>query len=182
MRLFVRNLSEIRGRDPRLAELVDDILEGMSNISDQVVASPSKLVTAPPTASSLTVTASNGLFHAVIYDNNPVLRGVVYFLEWSTAANFAAPHVIFLGPAREHWGMFGNQTLYFRAYSQYPTSGPSAPIYFGSQSSPTAVNGGGTITGPSPIASTGSGTAPSTGTQGGAGYGYTITRGKVRFE
>jgi len=165
-----------------MAEMVEDILTLIGNAATQTVANPSGLVGAPPSPSSLSVTAANGMFHAVIQDNRPVLRGVTYFLEWSTTSNFAQPHVISLGPSREHWQFFGNQTLYFRAYSQYPTGDPSEPIYFGSQSSPTAVAGGGTLAGPTPQPSPGSGTAPTTGLQGGAGYGFVGNRGNVRLK
>jgi hypothetical protein len=61
----------------------------------------------------------------------------------------------------------GNQTLYWRAYSQYLGSEPSAPVTFGTPA--TAVTGGGAAAGPQLQSSSGSGTA--TGTQGGSGFG-----------
>lgn len=181
MKLEVRNLPYLRGQDAKLAEAVEDILKLVGNAATQTAANPSGLVGPPPTISSLAVVAANGMFHAVIQDNRPVLRGISYFIEWSTTPNFAQPHVIFLGPSRSHWMFFGSQTLYFRAYSQYPTGNPSEPVYFGTAASPTAVAGGGALAGPTPLPSPGSGTAPTTGLNGGAGYGHEPTRGKVKF-
>jgi hypothetical protein len=61
----------------------------------------------------------------------------------------------------------GNQTLYWRAYSQYLGSDPSEPVTFGTPA--TAVIGGGTAAGPALQASSGSGTA--SGSEGGSGFG-----------
>jgi hypothetical protein len=62
----------------------------------------------------------------------------------------------------------GNQTLFWRAYSQYIGSLPSAPITFGAP--PVAVAGGGS-TGPAPLPSTGSGTLLNGLPRGGNGFG-----------
>ena len=62
----------------------------------------------------------------------------------------------------------GNQTLYWRAYSQYVGALPSAPVTFGSP--PTAVAGGG-VAGPAPLPSSGSGVLPNGLLRGGNGFG-----------
>src|SRR6202012_5704863 len=97
-------------------------------------------------------------------------RGVFYFLESASEPAFTAPHVYFLGSSRNLRLSLGNQTLYWRGYSQYIGSTPSAPVAFGSP--PTAVTGGG-LAGPAPQASSGSGTA--TAQQGGSGFGVNQT-------
>lgn len=182
MRLSIRNLDYLRQKDHLLYQAVMDLKSGIDNMASQLVANPNGETSAPPQISSLTVTASNGVFTATIFDNNPVLRGIEYFLEFGTVANFGQPTVVSLGPSRQWVGFLGSQTFYFRAYSQYPTSPPSAPVYFGNSSSPTGVAGGGTVSGGLTGTGTGSGTGSSIGTNGGEGYGRLRSRGTVRFE
>ena len=170
-----RNESHIQKIDPLLADALADIVQKLQNVASQVAANPTGTVSPPPTISALSVVASGGIFDIQIQDNSPVNRGINYFVEYSTAASFAQPHVVDLGASRSYRATWGNQTLYFRAYSQYPTSAPSATVYFGSSAAPTGVVGGGTA-GPAPQTSTGSGTAPNNGQQGGAGFGYTPSR------
>ena len=62
----------------------------------------------------------------------------------------------------------GNQTLYWRAYSQYIGSNPSPPVSFGTP--PIAVAGGGS-SGPAPLPSAGSGVLPRGIVRGGNGFG-----------
>jgi hypothetical protein len=169
--LTIRNLEEIRKDNPKLAEALDDIIKGVSDNTQPP--------TAPPQVSALQVTASGGIFDIAVTDNNPVYRGVNYFVEYSSQPSFAQPHVIDLGASRNYRATFGNQTLYFRAYSQYPSSPPSAPVYYGTATKPNAVLGGGATLGPSPLPSQGSGTAPTNGTDGGAGFGKQPYRGGV---
>src|SRR6266446_3398732 len=94
--------------------------------------------------------------------------GVFYFAESDTTPAFAAPRVYFMGASRNMYVQLGNQTLYWRAYSQYIGSLPSAPVSFGSP--PTAVAGGG-ATGPAPLPSSGSGVFPNGVPRGGNGFG-----------
>ena len=171
------NESHVRALDPLLHKALESIVQQVQNVATQVAATPVGSTNAPPTISALTVVASGGTFDIQVQDNSPVQRGINYFVEYSTAPDFAQPHVVDLGAARTYRATWGNQTLYFRAYSQYPTSPPSATVYFGPANAPTAVAGGGASAGPTPQASTGSGTAPNNGQQGGAGFGYTPTRG-----
>jgi hypothetical protein len=164
--------------DPNVRQALDDLASQIANVSSQANASTQGTMAAPPQVSSLSVTASGGIFDAAIQDNNPVSRGIEYFLEYSLTA--VGPWtVVSLGPARNWRGTLGNQTFYWRAYSQYPTSAPSGVIYFGGASSPTAVVGGGTAAGPAPQPSAGSGTAPTNGLSGGQGYGSLPTRSPI---
>jgi hypothetical protein len=75
-----------------------------------------------------------------------------------------------LGASRNLYIQLGNQTLYWRGFSQYIGSAASAPRTFGSP--PTAVVGGG-ATGPTPQPSTGSGALPNGLLRGGNGFGIT---------
>lgn len=169
--LTVRNLEYIRSKDPKFAEALDDIIQAQSTTNQN------QQPDAPPQISALQVTAAGGVFDIAITDNNPVYRGVNYFVEYSTTQSFNQPIVVDLGASRNYRATWGNQTFFFRAYSQYPTSAPSQPVYFGSATSPIAVTGGGVSSGPAPLGSNGSGTAPSSGKDGGAGFGKDPYRG-----
>lgn len=175
--LSVRNLALLRQRDPRLGELLDDLIAGVNNIALQANVSPSGTVAAPPQVGAISVTAQGGIFDIAVTDGAPVSRGIEYFVEYSAAPAFTQPTVIHLGATRNWRGMLGSRTLYFRAYSQYATSPPSVPTYFGSAALPTPVLGGGATPGPDLQPSTGSGTAPTNGRSGAAGYGLTPYRG-----
>jgi hypothetical protein len=169
--LTIRNLEAIRQKDPQLGQAFDDVLAMIQTTSQQANVTPSgNAIAPPPNVSSLQVTSANGAFSAAIIDNNPVVRGINYFLEYSPTPAFNAPIVIDLGASRNWEGVLGNRILYWRAYSSYPTSARSTPVYFGSQAAPTAVTGGGTISPPASLPSQGSGTSSgASGSDGGFG-------------
>lgn len=173
----IPNLEQITARDPLLGEALRAIASGVENVGRQTNA-PTQLQAAekPGNIASVSVTAKDGIFHAQITDNSPVKRGLEYHLEYSTDPGFRAPIVIHNGASRDFRGKLGNQKLYWRAYSQYPTSDPSQVVYYGGAASPLPVTGGGSESGPPVPQSKGSGTAPSTGLQGGAGWGTTQAR------
>jgi len=172
------NRSHVQKIDPLLAQALDSIVAQVQSVATQTAATINGFTPSPPVISALSVLASSGIFDIQIQDNNPVQRGINYFVEYSTTPNFAQPHIVDLGASRSYRATWGNQTLYFRAYSQYPTSAPSEVVYFGASNAPTAVVGGGSA-GPTPQASTGSGTAPNTGTSGGEGFGAHPTRKRI---
>lgn len=169
--LTLQDLEALRTQSPALGRALDQVVAAI-NASNQV-----QQPDAPPQISALQVTAAGGVFDIAITDNNPVYRGVNYFVEYSTTQSFNQPIVVDLGASRNYRATWGNQTFFFRAYSQYPTSAPSQPVYFGSATSPIAVTGGGVSSGPAPLGSNGSGTAPSSGKDGGAGFGKDPYRG-----
>lgn len=159
-----------RIEDPNLKLAFDDLASQIVALGNQVNVTPQGTTPPPIGISAISVAAADGIFDVALQDNNPVNRGIEYFLEYSLTADFAQPLVIHLGTSRNWRGHFGNQTLYWRAYSQYPTSAPSPILPYGGVTSPIAVVGGGNP-GPTLHASTGSGTAPSNGRSGGQGYG-----------
>jgi hypothetical protein len=173
----VRNLSYIRTQDPKMAETFDDIVSGVDNVAAlSNVSSQGGNITQPTNVGRVSVIAADGVFDIRIFDASPVTRGINYFVEYSTTPQFTNAIPIDLGTSRCHRCFLGNQTLYWRAYSQYIGSAPSDPVYFGISFAPTAVVGGGSLVGPTPQASTGSGTASSDGTQSGQGFGLSQTR------
>lgn len=179
MPLNIRNLAAIKNGTATPAqhgEAWDDMIAAIQTIANQTNSEPQAEPPAPPQIGSLVVSAAGGITQAVITDGSPVNRGVNYFFEHSTTPNFAQPHVIDNGTSRTLRANLGNQTLYWRAYSQYPTGKPSAPVYHGTAASPKAVLGGGVSPGPAIPPSTGSGTAPTDGRTGGAGFGIVAQR------
>ena len=168
--LKIPQLAQIKGRDPYLYESLTQVVSAVNSLGRATGVDPVGSIAAPAQIGGVNVVAADGIFDLAITDNSAVNRGVFYFAESDTTPAFAAPHVYFLGSSRNLRVSLGNQTLYWRAYSQYMGSTPSAPVAFGSP--PTAVVGGGAA-GPVPQASSGSGTA--TAQQGGSGFGTAQT-------
>jgi len=176
MAIGYKNRAQIANANPMLAEALDDILGRLNLAAQQTNANPTGAPPTPPQIGSLNVTAANGLIHAQITDGSPVQRGIVYHFESSTTPNFSQPTLLQSGPSRDFRGAVGSQTIYMRAYSQYPTGNPSPPVFHGTKATPAPISPGGQA-GPAWPASKGSGTASTNGTQGGAGYGLVQQRG-----
>lgn len=176
-KLQIANLELIRAKDPHVAEALDSIAAALGNVATQTTATMFGKTAAPTGPSNVNVTSSGGIFDIAITDNSPVQRGINYFVEYSESPSFVKPIIIDLGQARNYRTFLGNKTLFFRAYSAYPTSARSPVVYHGgSASNPTAVVGGGATTGPALQASQGSGTT--SGANGGdGGFGNNADRG-----
>jgi len=165
--LKIGQLAQIKGDSPYVYEALTQLVNGVNAVGLATGVDPSGALKAPPPIGNLNVVAANGIFDLAITDNSAVRRGIFYFAESDTTPAFSRPYVHFLGSSRNLRISLGNQTLYWRAYSQYLGSDPSQPVPFGTPA--TAVSGGGTAAGPALQASQGSGTAP--GTEGGSGFG-----------
>jgi len=175
-RLNIHNIDLIRSKDPFVAEALESIALQLGHVADQTTATIGGTTAAPPAPTSVNVQAAGGIHDIAITDNNPVQRGINYFVEYSPNASFVKPTVIDLGQSRNWRGALGNQTLFFRAYSSYPTSPRSDAVYHGGSAiNPVAVVGGGATSGPTPQASQGSGTTD--GANGGdGGFGNSPVR------
>jgi len=165
--LKIGQLAQIKGESPYVYEALTQIVNAVNGVGRGTGVDPVGPIQAPSPIGGLSVTAADGIFDIAITDNSSVNRGIFYFAESDTTPSFARPYVHFLGSSRNFRIMMGNQTLYWRAYSQYLGSVPSALVTFGTP--PTAVTGGGTAAGPPLQPSNGSGTAQ--GTAGGSGFG-----------
>ena len=165
--LKIGQLAQIKGDSPYVYEALTQIVNAVNSLGRATGVDPSGTIAAPAPIGSLSVTAADGIFDLAITDNSSLNRGIFYFAESDVTQAFNRPRVHFLGSSRNLRVSLGNQTLYWRAYSQYLGSDPSAPVTFGTPA--TAIAGGGTATGPQLQPSTGSGTAP--GTAGGSGFG-----------
>jgi hypothetical protein len=165
--LKIGQLAQIKSDSPYVYEALTQIVNGVNAVGRATGVDPSGTLDPPAPIGSLSVTAADGIFDLAITDNSSVHRGIFYFAESDTTPAFNHPYVHFMGSSRNLRIALGNQTLYWRAYSQYLGSEPSAPITFGTPA--TAVSGGGTATGPALQNSAGSGTA--SGSEGGSGFG-----------
>ena len=166
--LTIAQLAPLKDRDPYLYETLTRIVSAVNATSQRAGVDPNTPAPAPQPVASISVQASNGWFDISITDPSDARPGLFYFAESDTTPAFAAPRVYFLGASRNLYVQLGNQTLYWRAFSQYIGSLPSAPVTFGAP--PAAVTGGG-ATGPSPQPSQGSGALPNQIVRGGNGFG-----------
>jgi hypothetical protein len=164
--LKIGQLAQIKSESPYVYEALTQLVNAVNAVGRATGVDPSGSISAPAPIGNLSVSAADGIFDLTITDNSSVHRGIFYFAESDTTPAFARPYVYFLGSSRSYRIALGNQTLYWRAYSQYLGSDPSAPVTFGTP--PIAVTGGGNA-GPALQPSQGSGTAP--GTAGGSGFG-----------
>lgn len=141
----------------RLVEALKAIAQQVLNVGQQTNATPHAQNTpAPPQINALSVTAGGGVAHVQIVDNNQVFRGISYHVQYAADPGFSAPITQHMGPSRDIRIPVGTQPLYYRAFSDYPTSAPSTPVYHGG-AQPIAVVASGTAQ-PAIPAGQGSGT------------------------
>jgi len=170
--LKIGQLAQIKSESPYVYEALTQLVNAVNAVGRGTGVDPSGSISAPTSIGGLSVTAADGIFDIAITDNSSVNRGVFYFAESDTTPAFHQPYVHFLGSSRNYRITMGNQTLYWRAYSQYLGSETSQPVAYGSP--PIAITGGGTASGPALQPSSGSGTAG--GNQGGQGFGQVTRR------
>lgn len=173
--LKIAQLAQIKSESPYVYEALTQIVNGVNAVGRATGVDPSGSIAAPSPIGSLNVLAAGGIFDLAITDNSTIHRGIFYFAESDTTPAFHRPYVHFLGSSRNLRVALGNQTLYWRAYSQYLGSETSPPVTFGNP--PTAVAGGGASAGPALQPSSGSGTA--SGSEGGSGFGQAAQSSSV---
>lgn len=172
---FSFNTELLRARlGPEVADEFSRLELALNTISQQTNANPLGPVAPPPQISSISVTPKGGGVHQVtIEDNSPVNRGINYFAEYSTSPDFSTFSVVPMVSSRQLDVPVGTGNVFWRGYSAYGTGSPSTPVYHG-----VAVNStGATASAAAGVPGTGSGTEPSVQPQGGAGFGFTPTRG-----
>ena len=170
----IRNLSFLRSIPEfgaKLVEALQDITTRVSNVATQTNASPEAAQQAPPPQiNALKIVAGGGVAHVQIVDNNSIYRGIQYHVQYATDPAFTSPITEHLGPSRDRRIPVGKRPLYWRAYSDYPTSSHSDPVYHGGNT-------------PQSIAATGTDQPPIPAGQGsGTGYpGQISGHGPVQF-
>lgn len=185
-------LRQIPGVGQYLESALSLLQTGVNDLGTHLGGDPSQSVPAPPTVQGLQVKSDgNGNVHAVITDNNPIQKGIHYFVELqqlktTAPLTFSQPHVIHLGTSRTMRPMplpakddNGNAVHYiFRAFSQYQGGQPGEPVNFGGSAvTPILPGGSAQMT---LLPSTGSGTAQASGQEAGHGFGKNLFRGPVR--
>ena len=136
-----KNQRYIEQMDKRLDEALQDIVQKVQNVGNQTASNiESQSQAAPLAPQSLSVTASSGLFKAVIADTTQ--QGKAWVLQYSTSPSFGSVVTVDLGIS-QNWqqGGLSGQTLYFRCYSTFYTSPPSSMTYYGTPRNPTPVKG-----------------------------------------
>src|SRR5216684_2040483 len=166
--LTVAQLAPLKDRDPYLYETLTRIVSAVNATSQRAGVDPSVPAPAPSPIASISVQAANGWFDISIADPSDARPGLFYFAESDVTPAFSAPRVYFMGASRNLYVQLGNQSLFWRAYSQYIGSLPSTPVTFGAP--PIVVAGGGSA-GPAPLPSSGSGVLPNSILRGGNGFG-----------
>ena len=173
--LTIAQLAPLKTRDPYLYETLAKIVSAVNATSQNAGVDPATPAPAPQPIAALTVQSANGWFDLAISDPAASRPGLFYFAESDVTPGFTSPRVYFLGASRNLYLQLGNQTLYWRAFSQYVGSLPSAPVTYGSPA--IAVAGGG-ASGPTPLPSSGSGTRANGLLRGGNGFGVP-TRARI---
>jgi hypothetical protein len=171
--LTVAQLAPLKEKDAYLYETLVKIVGAVNAASQNAGVDPSTPGQAPEAIASVKVQAANGWFDLVIADPaaSASRPGLFYFAESDVTPGFSSPRVYFLGSSRNLYVQLGNQTLYWRAYSQYVGSAPSAAVTYGTPA--IAVTGGG-ASGPAPLPSGGSGTLANGNVRGGNGFGVPV--------
>src|SRR5260370_19659889 len=155
--LKIGQLAQIKGESPYVYEALTQIVNAVNSLGRATGVDPSGTIDPPAPIGSLSVLAAGGIFDLAITDNSSVHRGIFYFAESDLTPAFSRPRVHFLGSSRNLRLALGNQTLYWRAYSQYLGSDPSKPVTFATPA--TAVTGGRPTPCPPLASSTGRGQA-----------------------
>jgi hypothetical protein len=141
--LRLPNLPYIKSKDARLYETIKAVQDQAATIQQQTNSNATGPVDPPPAIAGVHVsTGPGGEFQVSITDTGEISRGVNYFAEHADNPHFSNPHVIDMGQSRNLSVHMGSQKLYWRAYSSYSGSMPSAPAYHGSAAAPLAVLGG----------------------------------------
>jgi hypothetical protein len=169
--LTVAQLAPLKDKDAYLYETLVKIVSAVNATSQNAGVDPSTPGQAPAPIASVQVQAANGWFDLAISDPSPSRPGLFYFAESDVTPGFNSPRVYFLGSSRNLYVQLGNQTLYWRAYSQYVGSSPSAPVTYGT---PAIGVAGGGASGPTPLPSGGSGTLLNGVVKGGNGFGVPL--------
>src|ERR1043166_1953250 len=125
--LTIAQLAPLKARDPSLYETLPPIVSAVNATSQRAGVDPTTPAPAPSPIVSISVQAANGWFDLAISDTSEARPGLFYFAESDTTPTFSAPRVYFLGASRNLYVQLGNQTLYWRAFSQYIGSTASTP-------------------------------------------------------
>ena len=157
---YIRSLAskEFPDLGAKLVEALNDLAQQIQNGHQQGNFNGKGPPPPPPMVNGVNVTGRNGYLHVAITDNNQIYRGIRYYAEHADNPHFMNPIIVPMHDSRNVTIPVGNQTRYVRVYSSYDSSPPSPAVYHGGVTSPKAVQGGGSHSGPEFLPSQGSGT------------------------
>lgn len=144
MKLPGAQLSYIRSKDPKLAELLQAFEKQSTQTELQSNTNPLGEPPVPPPPDALSVTTGpSGEFQVAITHNAEFNRGITYTVQSDSSPSFSNPHDMELGHSRNDNSLnLPGQTLHFRVNAAYRSGAPSAWTYHGTQQKPTPVEGG----------------------------------------
>jgi hypothetical protein len=170
-----RLLVELANKDPRQAQLIQNIIDGINTVAKNTATSPVGAIEPPKAPDSISVAVAGEYMHVSHSLTGPINRGIQHLTELSTTPSFAEGSTIVIDhgcsrtshpfplPTKDGNGKTHN--YYVRGYCQYPGSAPSKKYTVGGASSPTVFQMGGD-TQMTLLQSHGSGTGPNTGKSG----------------
>jgi hypothetical protein len=170
-----RLLVELANKDPRHAQLIQNLIDGINTLAQNSASSAVGDIQAPKAPDSVSVSVGGEQMHVSHSLTGPISRGLQHFTEISTVPSFAEGKTMvidhgasrtshpFTLPTKDASG--NSYKYYVRGYCQYHGSAPSEKYTVGGASSPTAFTMGGT-TQLNLLNSHGSGTGPNTGKAG----------------
>jgi hypothetical protein len=170
-----RLLVELANKDPRQAQLIQNLIDGINTVAQNTATSPVGAIEPPKSPDSVSVAVAGEYMHISHSLTGTINRGIQHLTEISTTPSFAEGSTLvvdhgcsrtshpFSLPTKDGNGKTYN--YYVRGYCQYPGSAPSKPYTVGGASQPTAFQMGGT-TQMTLLSSHGSGTGPNTGKSG----------------
>lgn len=126
-------------QDPHVKDALDDIASQVAAVRSQGQFGVKGAPNAPNPPGAIAVSVASGIFTARISDKDAA-AGTRYVLEWATDPQFLSPISEEIGTTTWQRQLTG-QKLYFRVASRFLASQLSPWVYFGSQASPTALQG-----------------------------------------
>ncbi len=176
------NQAEVFSKDPRHAQVHQDIIDAVNRLANAVGASPTGEIPAPKPPDAVDVKVVGEMMHVSISHTGPIDRGIHYFTEVSpNDPAYGSPIVIHHGTSRTPPPFTlptyldgGAEKVQYsvRSYAQHPGGVPSGKTV---ASGPFTMGGATQMT---LLPSRGSGTAPNNGQSAGQGFGINQRRDK----
>ena len=178
-----RLLSELSIKDPRMGQLLQNVIDGVNRVAKNACVSAVGDMPAPKSPDSATVNVSGEMAHISISHTGNLQRGIHYFSEITSDdpsssghpitvhhGTTRTPSPIVLPTARTSGSSTVNNTYKIETYAQYPGGPPSEKTLARTTTGATTFQMGGS-TNMSLLPGHGSGTSTDNGGQRGEGFG-----------
>jgi hypothetical protein len=176
------NQAEVASKDPRHAQVHQDIIDAINRLAVSVGASPTGEIPAPKPPDAVDVKVVGEMVHVSINHSGPIERGINYFTEVTPNTTPNTPIVYHHGTSRTpppftlptYPDGGGAKTQYtIHSYTQHPGGAPSGRTL--AAGGPFEMAGTTQMT---LLPGRGSGTAPNNGQSAGQGFGVNQRRDK----